>query len=323
MNGKTPTGISTTGLKRAAERGAKRSGLRAVLFFVFAIGAALTTAFVLTRYMEQRTSAARVPTLKVVVAAMDIPVATPLRVETLKVVDWPEASRPEKPISDPAPIVGRVAVTKILKGEPILEERLASSEAGSGLAALLPAGMRAAAVRVDDVVGVAGFIHPGDFVDVIVTMRPREEGQTPPVAKIILQGIKVLAVGKDVNQAGRADKPVTATVATLMVDSEQSEKLALAASKGQILLTLRSRVDLEEVDTEGMVPPVLLAGGLSVAATPQKTPSAAPRVAARPARRAEPAPKPAVTASPEEKQTVEILRGDLFEKRSFQKESRQ
>ncbi|HYG69881.1 MAG TPA: Flp pilus assembly protein CpaB, partial [Anaeromyxobacteraceae bacterium] len=247
-----------------------------------------------------------------------IPLATALRIESLAVVDWPTASLPDRALSDATKVVGRVATTPILKGEPILEAKLASTDAGGGLAALLPAGMRAVAVKVNDVVGVAGFVHPGDHVDVIVTMKP-SEGNSPPVSKIILQGIRVLAVGKDVNQGSRDKKPASATVATLMVDSEQSEKLALAATKGEILFALRSRVDLAEVETFGVVPPELLGDGDRGRVVTAKATAPAGGGVRRPAaRRATAAPAPAP-----EKQTVEVIRGDLFEKRDFNKESRQ
>lgn len=310
------------GLRRAAAGGSgKRSGARAMIFLALALVAALGTAVALTRYLEARTAAVRVPTTKVVVAAFDLPLATALRAESLKVVDWPTASLPDRASSDPAKLVGRVAIAPIFKGEPVLEAKLASSEAGSGLAALLPAGMRAVAVRVDDVVGVAGFVHPGDHVDVIVTMKPLE-GQSAPISKIILQGIRVLAVGKDVSQAAKGDKAVNATVATLMVDSEQSEKLALASTKGQILLALRSRIDLEEIATAGVMPPELLAADDSVRAIPAK--AATPAAPAHPRPRFTTVRKPAVEHAPAvDKQTVEVIRGDMFEKRDFQKESRQ
>jgi pilus assembly protein CpaB len=316
-----PNPLATPGgLRRAAERPPRRSGLRAAIFLVFALVAAVATALGLTRYLEARTAAARVPTVSVVVAALDVPLATALRSEALKVVEWPAAARPEQAASDPARLVGRVAITPILKGEPILEAKLASSEAGNGLAALLPEGMRAVAVRVDDVVGVAGFLHPSDNVDVIVTMKPRDDGNSPTVSKIILQNIRVLAVGKEVTHGERnLDKSIPATVATLMVDSEQSERLALASTKGKILLSLRSRLDLADVDSDGITPPVLLAGA------PVATPVAAAPKPSRPARASRPrrsAQPRVVTAAPSagEKQVVEVIRGDLFEKRDFQKE---
>jgi pilus assembly protein CpaB len=211
----------------------------------------------------------------------------------------------------------------ILKGEPVLAGRLAVPGTAAGLAAVLPPGMRAVAVRVDDVVGVAGFLHPGDTVDVIVTMKPSDSSGQPPVSKIVLQDVRVLAVGKEVERADRNfDKAMPATVATLMVNSEESEKLALSATKGQILLSLRSPADDASPQTKGITPPVLLAGGREPErpspppAAPPSKPAPAPRrhVRSGPALEV----KPAVAV---EKQSVEILRGDVFERRDFDKEA--
>lgn len=297
-------------LKRAAERGARKTGLRAVLFLVIAAGAAAMAVLLVTRYIEARTNAARVPTTPVVVAALEIPETTTLRPETLTVVEWPTANVPPGAFADPTKLVGRVMRSRTMKGEPVIEARLAATDAGHGLAAILPPGMRAAAVRVDDVVGVAGFIHPGDNVDVIVVMKPNDSGGFNNfTSKIILQDVPVLAVGKEVERNDRnLEKALPATVATLMVDSEQSEKLALAATKGQILLTLRSGVDRELVQTRGVNPNGLIAA--RVEAPPPSADKPAPpvrKVAAR-------APE-----KPKEQQVVEILRGDLYERRDFAK----
>lgn len=291
----------------------RRSAAWGVMFIVVALLAATGAALLLTRYMDARVASARVPTTEVVVAQVDIPVATPIKAEWLAVVAWPMTSRPEGALSDPAPVVGQVAVVPITRGEAILPSKLATAGARSGLATLLPAGMRAAAVRVDDVVGVAGFLHPGDRVDVIVTMQPRD--QLPFTSKIVLQNVKVLAVGQHLELRGKdAEKANPVTVATLMVNGDDSERLALAASKGQILLTLRALGDEELVETRGVIPPVLFAS----AATPEPPVHAA--AAPAPARqRARGHPKPAATPAPQkEKQVVEILRGDLFEKRNFE-----
>ncbi|HET9553277.1 MAG TPA: Flp pilus assembly protein CpaB [Anaeromyxobacteraceae bacterium] len=168
---------------------------------------------------------------------------------------------------------------------------------------MLAPGMRAVAVRVDDVVGVAGFVHPGDSVDVIATIR-LDGGNAVTSSKVILQNIKVLAVGKELDQRAKGpDKVVQATVATLQVDAPQSERLALASVQGKLLLSLRSSADVEVVPTSGMTASALLA---------LPAPQAAP---ARPAptRVAQAAPPAAPKAEP----SVEILRGELFERRSF------
>jgi pilus assembly protein CpaB len=284
------------------------------VFLVRAVVAAVATAVLFTRYVELQTAAARVPTTPVVVAAVDLPAATTLRAEALAVVQWPSSSVPEGAAAEGSSLVGRVVAVQTAKGEPILPSRLASADAGRGLAAILPEGMRAVAVRVDDVVGVAGFIHPGDSVDVIVTMKPSEGAGALPTSKIILQNVRVLAVGKEVERKERnMDRSMPATVATLMVNSEESEMLALAAAKGQLLLSLRSGIDEELVETPGIVPPKLLASVLPP--VDEKASSAKPTVRRVVLRAPEPK-KP-------ERQVVEILRGDLFERRDFEKRGQQ
>jgi pilus assembly protein CpaB len=301
---------------RSADPGKGR--LRALLYLAAAIFAALGTAVLLTRYMDSRIAAIRVPTEKVVIAAIDLSIATKLQPDHLTVIEWPKASRPNGTVNDPKELEGRVVNASITKGEPILLSKIASGDGKSALSTVLPAGMRAVSVRVDDVIGVAGFIHPGDHVDVIVTMTPQvQAGNGPPISKIILQDIKVLAVGKELESRTRdPQKPVPVTVATLMVGSEESERLALAASKGQLLLALRSGIDGEVVATSGVAPQALL--GISRAAPePEKVehPDHARRsrkmVAVKPP---PPPPKP-------ETRMVEILRGDMFEKRDFQKDA--
>jgi pilus assembly protein CpaB len=290
-----------TALHRAADRG-RRTGLRAALFLALAVLAAVGSALLLTRYMDARTEAVRVPTVGVVVAAAELPAGTELQAEHLRVVRWPESSRPEGAFEAAAPLLGKVVGARIYRSEPILPGRLASAR--GGLSALLPAGMRAAAVRVDDVMGVAGFIHPGDAVDVIVTLRP-EAGRAATSSKVILQNIRVLSVGAELDGESRRDGGAArrdapgATVATLQVDAEQSERLALAAAQGKLLLTLRSAADAELVATKGMTPAALL-----------ELPRSEP-----------PPPKPVtrvIVREPEKKaDVVEILRGDLWERRNF------
>jgi pilus assembly protein CpaB len=300
-------------LNKAADRKATRSGIRAVVFFAVAAIAAVGTALLLTRYMEARTAEARVPTDTVLVAAMDLPVGTELRAEQLRAVAWPISSLPEGAFKDPKLLEGKVAAVRVYKGEVLLPSKLAGAENKSGLSALLPAGMRAAAVRVDDVVGVAGFIHPGDLVDVIATIRT--DGSNATVfSKVILQNIKVIAVGGELDTPAKsADKVVRATVATLMVDAEQSERLALAASQGKLLLTLRAMADVEDISTRGVSANTLLA---HEPPAPTPAPAAVPMRGHAKTRVVKLVP----TAEPEKRDVVEIMRGDVFERRTFNKE---
>jgi pilus assembly protein CpaB len=301
----------TSALHKAADRRHLRSGLRAALFFAVALVAAVGSALLLTRYMEARTAAARVPTDVVLVADLDLPVGTELRPEHLRAVAWPMASLPEGAFKDPKELEGKVLTVRLYKGEAFLPTKLAGSDAGRGLSALLPPGMRAVAVRVDDVVGVAGFIHPGDVVDVIVTLRT-DGGGGITASKVILQGIKVLTVGKELDAGPRsAEKVVQATVATLMVDAEQSERLALAASKGKLLLALRGAADTEAVATRGVNANTLLSREAPAPAPASRPSASVPRTRLV---KATPPPEP---AHEPRRDVVEIMRGDVFERRTF------
>ena len=207
-------------------------------------------------------------------------------------------------------------LTKVVKGQLLLEPMFAPRGSGKGLAALIPPTMRAEAVRVDDVVGVAGFIHPEDRVDVIVTIRPTKPENAEPTSKIILQNVEVLTVGKEMETKDNTrNKAMPVTVATLLVTPEGSEKLALAANQGRLLLTLRSRADSQVAETPGIVPSALLA---AAGAVPRPV---APEPTSRRWRSSSssaPAPTPTAETKPPEKQVVEILRGDRFEQRKFE-----
>jgi pilus assembly protein CpaB len=305
--------IISTNPKGQRPGGSRRSASRAIVFWTLALMAGACSAVLLKLYLDKKQAAA--PNLTpVVVAALDLPLATTLKPEHLTVVEWPQNARPAGTFVEAKELVGRVLISKTLQGEPILAPRLAAREAGSGLAALIPNMMRAAAVRVDDVVGVAGFIHPEDRVDVIVTLRTRNNSE--PAAKVILQNVKVLAVGQqlEIEEKSRG-KALPVTVATLLVSPEQSEMLALATAQGKLLLTLRSWTDESSVVTGGVGPSDLLKAKAPVAVAAPTPPAEKPR---RPARRE-------LAQAPVEKrnETVEILRGDRFEERKFESKEKQ
>lgn len=320
--------MSGTARLRAVSTGSRRSGSRAVLFWGVAAVAGLGAALLVARYLDRQTVTVAAPVAKIVVAAVDLPMATRLKQEQLKLMDWPLSALPPGAIREPKEVIDRVLISHVIAGEPIRPGQLAAKDAGNGLAALIPAQMRAMAVRVDDVVGVAGFIHPDDRVDVIVILRPPKPVDSEPTSKVILQNIKVLAVGKEMEVADQARRQATpATVATLLVNPQQAEKLALAANEGRLVLTLRSWTDSAAVATTGSNPSNLLteAGVRFPAPAPvaddaakNATDSRAP-VASVPKHRAVAAPRPPVQSAPVKKEnhTVEILRGDRFEERKF------
>jgi pilus assembly protein CpaB len=304
--------ISTSPKKRS---GSRRSASRAVTFTVIALVAGGSVAAILKSYVDRHLSSSGPPMTGVVVATMDLPQATTLAAEHLTVMPWPTGARPEGTFTDAKELVGRVLLSKLVKNEAVLSTKLASREAGSGLASLLPDNMRAAAVRVDDVVGVAGFIHPDDHVDVIVTMRPERGGET--TSKVILQNVRVLAVGQQLGVDDRQrNQALPVTVATLLVSTEESEMLALASAQGRLLLTLRPWADKNQIATLGVGPTQLMGATPPRASAPTHSRSDE-RLLARTAEplRTAMAPTPPQPVVPD---TVEILRGDRFEQRKFE-----
>ena len=306
-----------------AATGARRTGSRAVVSWGIAALAGLGAALLIARYLDHKTVTVTAPIDKIVVASMDLPMATRLTPEHLKMVEWPVSALPPVAIKDVKDVVDRVLISHLIAGEPIRAPQLAAKDAGNGLAALIPQHMRAMAVRVDDVVGVAGFIHPDDRVDVIVTLRPPKPADAESTSKVILQNVKVLAVGKEIEVADQARRQASpAAVATLLVSPEQAEKLALAGNEGRLVLTLRSWTDSAAVETAGMNPTALLAEPGAAALAPVVVPVAGGKeVAILP-----PAPvhlkkkrRKLAAAEPERPQSskVEILRGDRFEERKF------
>jgi pilus assembly protein CpaB len=186
---------------------------------------------------------------RVVVAARDMPVGSVLASGDLRVVDWPTNALPPGYATDPRSIVGRGLITAVSANEPLLAAKLASKEAGGGLPIVIPEGMRAVSVKVDEVVGVAGFVLPGTRVDVLATLTPTS-GNEEAATRVILQNVTTLAAGQTI-QRDAEGTPQTVTVITLLVNPEEAEKLTLAATEGQIQLALRNTLDMGQVDTQG------------------------------------------------------------------------
>ena len=298
----------------------RRSGTRAITFWVVALVAGTSAALLLRWYIERSAQPVAAPVAKIVVAAVDLPIATTLRPEHLRLADWPATAQPPGVVHDIKELSGRVLVAKVFQGEPLLTSKLASKDAGRGLAALIPEGMRAEAVRVDEVVGVAGFVHPDDRVDVIGTFGG-------PISKVILQNVKVLAVGKEleVSDASRT-KAMPVTVATLLVTPAESEKLALTANSARLTLTLRSWTDGNSSETPGATQLSVLTGAEALtrraAAPPPAAVEGSPIVATKRGRHARAettTTAPTIPTTPQ-KDVIEILRGDRLEERKFDKD---
>ena len=205
------------------------------------------------RQQRQAADALRNETQNIVVANKDIPAGTMINEEfikkgMLKASPWPKTSVPAGAFTSPEQLVGKTNRVKILANEPVLESRLAGE--GAGLTVRLEAGKRAMAVRVDEIIGVSGFIVPDDRVDVIVTATPPgADKQEDRISKIVLQNKRVLSVAQSTEQ--KDGKPQVARSITLEVSPDEAEKLSLASQEGNVVLALRGVGDDSETKTQG------------------------------------------------------------------------
>lgn len=216
---------------------------RMLIILLSAFAIASMSAFLVWRMVGARISAARpIATTKVVAASKDIKIGTVLDASDLTTVQL-VGSAPTGAILDVKNAIGRGAISQIYAGEPILESRLAPKGSGGGLAATIKQGMRACAVKVDEVVGVAGFVTPGMRVDVLVSgVPPEAQGSNNPEVKTILQNIEVLSAGTDI-QKDAEGKPQQVQVVNLLVTPDQAQILSLASSQMRIQLVLRNPLD--------------------------------------------------------------------------------
>jgi pilus assembly protein CpaB len=249
----------------------------------------------------QPVKSVNVPTQPVVVAAANLPLGTELKKDDLSVANFPQGQAPEGSFARPADIIGRGLIVSTVRNEPILAAKLASKEAGSGLSPVIPDGMRAVSVRVNEVIGVAGYVLPGSRVDVVATANPTSQPQDA-TSKVILSNVQVITAGTRIEQDQDKGKPMQVTVVTLLVYPEQSERLALASTEGKIQLALRNPLDQGAPETPGMKQAVLL--GVTKAAPPARTASHAGtrKTAGGPVTQG----AAAAAAAP----TVEMIRGD-------------
>jgi len=217
---------------------------------VVSVGIGLGAVVLASRWISQQ--AATVASSKVVVAAINIDLGTPLTPQMLKLADWPRGSVPVGAADDIKTLDARVVKTSLLQGEPVLESKLAPLGATGGLSAVIAEGNRAMTVRVNDVVGVAGFALPGNYVDIVVNTEDesvKAENVNKSISKIVLEHIMVLAVAQEQNRD--ETKPKVVNAVTLEVTPAQAEKLDLARSVGTLSLVLRNQVDKSVVTTEG------------------------------------------------------------------------
>lgn len=221
--------------------------------------ALLLSAFVY-RTFQRVSSPKPMETKHIVLADRPMQLGTRLDANNLRVISWPA----NEPLAGSFPeignCVGRALITPVAQNEPILESKLAPKEAGAGLPATIPEGMRALSVAVNDVVGVAGFVIPGTTVDVLVTgALPGKNSSNDDITRTILENVRVLAAGQKVEQ-DRDGKPQIVPVVTLLVTPEDAGKLTMASTQGKIQLALRNTIDAKVANPPPVLQAVLFAG---------------------------------------------------------------
>jgi pilus assembly protein CpaB len=250
---------------------------------------------------------------KVAVAKVAIPVGTKIVPEQITIVQFPKESTPDGTFEVADKLNGRVAVVNIGPREPVTESRLAPEGSAGGLSAVIPEGYRAMTVKVDDVVGISGLIMPGTLVDVVVVIDPGDKGTQDPIGKIVLQNIKVLANGQNIDKPENQREANNVKAVTLQVTPEQAEKLALASTEGKLQLVMRNSTDQDDEKTTGINKRALLGGDRAMPAPEpgslkSEQPKPGPRPASKP--RAEMKAKPAAApAPPAPRAQVEMIEG--------------
>jgi len=227
--------------------------MRAMTMLLFALLAAVGAVVAASKWLQTRS----MQTEKVVVMISPLNMGEKINVGMLKRIDWPKTSLPEGFFGDIEKLDGRVVKYSLQHGEPVLESKLAPVGSRGGLSAVIAEGKRAITVKVNEVVGVAGFALPGNYVDIIVnTNQAEQSGSEDNISKIVLKHILVLAVGDDVN--ADADKPKVVNAVTLEVTPEQAEMIDLARSVGNLSLVLRNQSDPGDIATQGITKEALL-----------------------------------------------------------------
>ncbi len=256
--------------------------LKAMVLLILALMLALAAAVYASSWVTRRADASAT---QVVVAAVDVELGSKLTPQMLTVVDWPTGVLPPGAFPDVARLQDRVLRVGVLKGEAIVERKLAPVGSQGGLAAVIAEGKRAMTVRVNDVVGVAGFALPGTYVDVMVnTHKAQARGEDAQISKTVLEQVLVLAVAQEASRDETQPKVVSAV--TLELTPPDAEKLDLARSVGTLSLVLRNQVDRQRVSTQGSTKQQLLDGSapparVMAAATPRsRVPATAPPTSA-------------------------------------------
>ncbi|MBI3695018.1 MAG: Flp pilus assembly protein CpaB [Acidobacteria bacterium] len=277
--------------------------------FMTVLGMSVLLALLVSGIFYQITVRANSPrkqkydTKDLVVATGDLPVGATVKPSDLHLVKWPADSYPKGGFSKIEDVVDRAVVSNVLAEEPLVAGRLSEKNAGVGLSSVIPAGMRAVSVAVNNVIGVAGFVLPGTRVDVLVTGTPAGRGDSTRMTTTVLQNILVISAGTKIQPDSRG-QPENVPVVTMLVTPEQAEILTLASNEGRIQLVLRNPTDDKTQKPVGVHVAALYGNGL-----PDK-----PKAPAQPrtvqVKASVPLPPPAAAPPAPVKQVVEMIRGE-------------
>jgi pilus assembly protein CpaB len=273
---------------------------RGLILLLIAVIAGLGAVTVAARWLQQQGG----EKTRVAVANGEIELGSRLNPEMVRLVEWPQSSVPAGAFADATQLDGRVVTAGLHRGEPVLESRLAPVGTKGGLSAVVPEGKRAMTVRVNDVIGVAGFALPGTYVDIMVNTQQdgaQRNDQDHTVSKIVLERILVLAVAQEADRDGTKPKVVSAV--TLEVAPKQAEILDLARSVGTLSLVLRNQADPKPAETAGATKAQML--GLAKAEPVPAKPAPAPKRVARVTQ----VVAAAVPTPPRSTDCVEVIRG--------------
>jgi pilus assembly protein CpaB len=289
---------------------------RLILALTGAVICGLLGVMLVTRYIASLQSHAR-DLGNVVVATAEIQVGAKIAPEQLALAPIPNGSAPEGAYRELAEVAGRIALVPIGIREPVTNSKLAPEGEVAGLGVLIPEGYRAMTVKVDDVVGVSGFVQPGSIVDIVAVIVPPAQAQASqgPISKIVLQNIKVLASGPRIDSPQNHREPSHVSAVTVLVTPEQAEKLVLATNEGRLQLVMRNYSDQEDAQTAGANKTSLLEGGSASsppspgAKTAEAKPVSQPRVRRTNyvAQRIEKPAQP--TSPPVSRNSIELIEG--------------
>ena len=274
---------------------------RSIMLLVLAIALGLGATWMANRWLQARLTPGTTEgqSTPIVVAALEIPFGQKVEAAHVKTINWPTGEVPPGSFNDPAQVLGKVASGKIFPNEVIVAGRVVDQTGGSTLASVITPTLRAVTVRVNDVIGVAGFLLPGNRVDVIATRK--EQNDRRSITETVLQDLKVLAV--DQTASPDKDKPVVVRAVTLEMNPAQAETLVKATDEGTVQLSLRNPKD------SALVP---------LAKKPEPPPP--PPVVEKPVEKKvveAPPPPPALVVKPSHERAVVVIRGMEEEKVRF------